>query len=165
MIKISAIGDILASVLAEDKNCVVFLHNTRNEETASQILREGFRFENQITYSTDRINHNDKVEINYFLVERKEYGKYTVIIEIEKNLFNEFNKLSDKSDIHFEDIITVEKPVLSDNDEYVYTLSHHYIKGYLDIRTGKFIDNKDFNPSYKPDTYLSNYKRLKYGEE
>ena len=161
MIKISAVGDILASILAEDNNCIIFLHNTRKESTAEQILRKGFRFEDQIAYSTDRINPYDTVEINYFLVERKEYGKYTVIIEIEKELFTEINRLSDKSNIIFEDLLTVERPVLSDNDEFIYTLSHHYIKGYLDNHTGKFVENKEFNPSFKPDNYLRNYTRLK----
>ena len=63
-------GDKLISLLSQDKSCVVLLHNTDTLEKAKEILRSGFRFENQLTYSTDRINPGDTIEINYFLVER-----------------------------------------------------------------------------------------------
>ncbi|MFO7852226.1 MAG: hypothetical protein ACQERS_09060 [Bacteroidota bacterium] len=165
MIKISAAGNILASILARDTDRILFLHNTRDEDTAREIMNKGFQFEEQLTYSSDRINPKDIVEINYFLVERKEYGKYTVIIEIDKALHRKYLKLIDNSDIHFEEILTITMPVLSENDENIYTLSHHYVKGYLDIMTGKFIENKDFNPAYEPSLYMENYERLKGRDE
>ncbi|MEA1887725.1 MAG: hypothetical protein U9N72_11005 [Bacteroidota bacterium] len=158
-------GDILVSILARDADRILFLHNTRDEDTAREIMNKGFQFEDQLTYSTDRINPKDIVEINYFLVERKEYGKYTVIIEIDRALYKKYNKLIENSDIHFEELTTITKPVLSDNDENIYTLSHHYVKGYLDILTGKFIENRDFNPAYEPAVYLENYERLKGRDE
>jgi len=73
--------------------------------------------------------------------------------------------LVEKSDFHFEEILTITRPVLSDNDEYIYTLSHHYIKGYLDNLTGRFIENMDFNPRYEPPVYIENYKRLMRRDE
>ncbi|MEZ4999649.1 MAG: hypothetical protein R2744_02835 [Bacteroidales bacterium] len=38
---------------------------------------------------------------------------------------------------HFEDILSITKPVLGDDDEYIYTISPHYIKGTLTTRPGK----------------------------
>ncbi len=165
MIKMSTAGDILASILERDTGCLLFLHNTKDEETARQIMNEGFQFEEQLTYSTDQINPKDTVEINYFLVERKEYGKYTVIIEIDKALYKKYNYLIERSDIHFEELISLTLPVLSDNDEYIYTLAHYYVKGYLNNFTGKFTANKNFNPAYEPPVYLENYERLKSREK
>ncbi len=165
MIKMSAAGEILSSILERDNDCVLFLHNTIDEETARQIISKGFQYEEQLTYSTDQINPKDSVEINYFFVERKEYGNYTVIIEIDKELYRKYNQLVEKSDFHFEELLTITRPVLSDNDEYIYTLSHHYIKGYLDNLTGRFIENMDFNPTYEPPVYMENYERLMRRDE
>jgi hypothetical protein len=161
MIKISTAGEVLASILERDNECVLFLHNTKDEETARQIMTEGFQFEEQLTYSTDQINPNNTVEINYFFVERKEYGKYTVIIEFDRALYKKYSSLAEKSDVHFEQILTITLPVLSDNDEFIYTIAPHHVKGYLDNNTGKFIENKDFNPAYEPPVYMENYERLK----
>ncbi|MBS0010097.1 MAG: hypothetical protein KFF49_01720 [Bacteroidales bacterium] len=161
MIKMSLAGEILASILENDSDCILFLHNTRDEDTAKQIMNAGFRFEEQLTYSTDRINPLDTVEINYFLVERKEYGKYTVIIEIDKNLFRKYNSMAENEKLHFEELLSVTPPVLSDNEEYIYTLANSYVKGYLDITSGKFYSNKDFNPSWEAPVYHENYERLK----
>ena len=164
MLNTSTAGDILANILSEDISSIIFLHNTRNEEIARCILKKGFQFEEQLAYSADRVNAGDAVEINYFLVERKEYGKYTIIIEIDKELFRKYNYLAERSDMHLEDLITVTAPELSDNDEYIYTLAHYYIKGYLDNNTGKFYENKEFNPSWESPLYIENYNRLK-GQE
>jgi hypothetical protein len=125
------------------------------------IMTEGFRFEEQLTYSTDRVNPRDPVEISYFLVERKEYGSYTMIIEINKDIFKKFNYLADSADLHFEDLISIETPVLSDNDEFVYKLSPRYIKGFFNNKTGNLILNPDFNPSYESPVYIKNFNRLK----
>ncbi len=161
MIKMSSVGDILVSVVSNDTDKILFLHNTRHEETAVKIMKEGFRFEEQLTYSSDRINPSDSVEINYFLVERKEYGKFTIVLEIDKSLFRKYNYLAEKSDISFEELISITIPSLSDNDEFIYTLDPHYIKGYLDSATGRFHANKTFDPSYESPVYVENFNRLK----
>ncbi|MCD4768590.1 MAG: hypothetical protein K8R35_00280 [Bacteroidales bacterium] len=153
-------GDKLVDVLSGIHNCILFLHNTNNIETAKMIMEQGFRYESQMTYSTDRVSPNDPVEINYFLVERKEYGDYTIIIQIERSLFRQYHLLAETAELHFEEIFNVSVPVLGDNDEYIYTLSPRYIKGIFNKKTGAMIDNPDFNPSYDAPEYLENYNRL-----
>ena len=37
----------------------------------------------------------DQVEINYFLVERKEYGDYTIVIEIDKKHYKQYSQLAE----------------------------------------------------------------------
>jgi len=153
-------GDILASLLNKDNSCIVLLHNTNSLTRAKSIMSSGFKFESQLTYSTDRINPNDVIEINYFLVERKEYGDYSIILEIDKILFKQYSRLAESSEINIEDIITVEESYLSDNDEYVYTLAHYYVKCIFNNKTGEYINNPVFDPSYDSPDYLENYNKL-----
>ncbi|MDX2413938.1 MAG: hypothetical protein QNK33_01990 [Bacteroidales bacterium] len=153
-------GEKLFEVLAKDKSCIVLLHNTDTLSKAKGILINGFKFENQLTYSTDRVNPRDIIEINYFLVERKEYGDYTIIIEINKEILNQYSRLAETSDLTFEEIISTEKPELSDNDEFVYTLSHYYIKGIFNNKTGEMLVNPVFDAAYDSPHYLENFNML-----
>ena len=56
-------GDKLSRLLSKDNSCIVLLHNTPSLQKAKNIMREGFRYESQLTYSTDRVNPEDTVEI------------------------------------------------------------------------------------------------------
>lgn len=154
------IGDRLSQLLSKDDSCLVLLHNTGTIERARKIMTHGFKFESQLTYSTDRVNPKDQVEINYFLVERKEYGDFTIVIEIDKNLFKKYSQLAESSDLNIEDILTYEEPYLSDNDEYVYVLSHYYIKCIFNNKTGEVKMNPVFDPAFNNPDYLNNYNRL-----
>jgi len=160
-----ATGEKLAKILACDSGCVIFLHNTRTEAVANKILTEGFTFQNQLYYSTDRINPNDPVEISYFLVERKDYGDFTIIIEISRNLFKKIRSLAEVTGHHFEDILSITEPVLSEDDELIYTISPHYIKGYFNNKTGVMTPNPGFNPEYMASIYLDNLNRIRNGEQ
>ena len=153
-------GEKLLSILSNDKSCIVLLHNTDSLEKANAIVKGGFRFENQLTYSTDRINPSDPVEINYFLVERKEYGDFTIIIEISREIFKQYSSLAENSNLNFEEILNVEEPFLSENDEYVFTLSQYYIKGIFNNKTGETYLNPVFDPSFDSPEYLANFKKL-----
>lgn len=160
-----ASGEKLAKILACDNECVIFLHNTRTEAIAKKIVEEGFTFQNQLYYSTDRINPKDSVEISYFLVERKDYGDFTIIIEISRSLFKKVCAIAEESDHHFEDILSISEPIYGDDDEYIYTLSPHYIRGYYNNKTGDLVTNPLFNPDYLSPIYLENLNRINNEKE
>lgn len=145
-----AAGEKLAKILACDNGCVIFLHNTRSEAIARKIMNEGFTFQNQLYYSTDRINPNDQVEISYFLVERKDYGDFTIIIEISKKLFKQICHIAESSGHHFEEVLSITEPVMGDDDDYIYTISPHYIKGFFNNKTAHFEANPGFDPEFLP---------------
>ncbi len=153
-------GDKLSQLITKDNSSIVLLHNTNSIDNARNIMIKGFKFESQLTYSTDRINPKDQVEINYFLVERKEYGDYTIVMEINKKLFKQYSQLAESSELNLEDIITIEEPYLSDNDEYVYLLSHYYVKCIFNNKTGEVYMNPVFDPAFNSPDYLNNFKRL-----
>lgn len=157
----SKAGEKLTGLVNRNNTCIVLLHNTDKLHKAKSILRNGFKFESQLTYSTDRINPNDIVEINYFLVERKEYGDFTIVMEIDKEIMRRYSALAESANLNFEDIFTIEEPYLSDNDEMVYTLSHYYIKCILNNKTGEVCENPVFDPGFDSLIYTDNFNRLK----
>jgi hypothetical protein len=148
-------GEILAHILNNQGNCYFFLHNTKEKGIAEKIMREGFVFENQLPHSTDRVNPNEPIEITYFLFQRKDYGSYTIIIAIPKATYDLYTRYSNDHDTGIEEVITVTEPVIGDNDELVYTISHKHILGYFIIKTAEFIKNDSWDPSFIASNFTS----------
>ncbi|HCI55049.1 MAG TPA: hypothetical protein PLN06_02840 [Bacteroidales bacterium] len=141
-------GEILAEILSEFDDCYFFLHNTREQNIAEKIMKEGFRYESQLPHSTDRVNPKEPIEITYFLFQRKEYGIYTIVIAIPKETYERYIRLSDLLDIPVEEVMSTEKPWLNDNDEIVYTLSAKHILGYFNNKTSEFLMNPLWDPYF-----------------
>ena len=141
-------GEILATALKNFKNCYFFLHNTKEICIAETILNEGFVFENQLSHSTDHINPNDQVEITYFLFQRKDYGLYTIIIAIPKNIFEIYSGVSKKNGVGIEEVISLTEPYYGDNDELVFTISPKHILGFFNNKTAEFYQNSIWDPLY-----------------
>jgi len=151
-------GEILADILKEYDFCYFFLHNTRDEDVAEKIMKEGFRFESQLPHSTDRVNPSEPIEIIYFLFQRKEYGIYTIVLAIPKETYDRYLRIADYLDLTIEELMSTEKPWYSDNDELVYTISPKHILGYFNNKTAEFVKNKLWDPHYDITTEKS-FKR------
>jgi hypothetical protein len=141
-------GELLASILKNFKDCCFFLHNTKDFDVVENIMNEGFIFERQLAQSTDRVNPNEAIEISYFLVQRKDYGSFTVIIAIPKVIFDSYTGVSNKKDVCIEEVLTVTDPYWGDNDELIYTLSPKHILGYFNIKTSEFYQNRNWDPFF-----------------
>jgi hypothetical protein len=141
-------GEILASILNNFKDCCFFLHNTKEFDIVESIMNEGFIFESQLTRSSDRVSPNDPIEVTYFLLQRKDYGTYTVIIAIPKVIYDIYTVISHSKDIGIEDVLSVSDPYYGDNDELIYTLSPKHILGYFNIKTSDFYQNRNWDPFY-----------------
>ena len=141
-------GELLASILKNFKDCCFFLHNTKEFDVVENIMNEGFIFERQLAHSTDRVNPNEPIEISYFLVQRKDYGSFTVIIAIPKVIFDSYTGVSNKKDVCIEEVLTVTDPYWGDNDELIYTLSPKHILGYFNIKTSEFYQNRNRDPFF-----------------
>jgi hypothetical protein len=146
-------GEILAEILNSYGNCYFFLHNTKEKSIADKILTEGFIFENQLPHSTDRVNPNEPIEVTYFLFQRKDYGTYTMIIAVPKEIYDSYTKFSSQHDIGIEEVITMTEPVYGDNDELIYTISPKHVLGYYNNKTGEFFYNQNYDPDF--DTLFS----------
>jgi hypothetical protein len=141
-------GEILASILKEYADCYFFLHNTREFSVAVKIMNEGFIFENQLSHSTDRVNPNEPIEITYFLFQRKEYGNYTVVIAIPKDVYDKYTNVSDSYNTGIEEVMTITNPWSGDNDELMYVISPSHVLGYFSIRTAEFVTNPKWDAAY-----------------
>jgi hypothetical protein len=152
-------GEILASVLKSYDDCLFFLHNTKELSVVGKIMNEGFIFENQLLHSTDQVNPNQPIEITYFLFHRKEYGQYTVVLAIPKDIYRIYSDLSDSNNTGIEEVITTTEPYFSDNDELIYMVSPRHVLGYFDTITSEFIKNINWDPSFNNSAYRSPSKR------
>jgi hypothetical protein len=134
-------GEILAAVMNTFENCYFFLHNTKEKSIAEKIMQDGFIFENQLPHSTDRVNPAEPIEVTYFLFQRKDYGSFTIIIAVSKNIYDKYTGLSNQYDLGIEDIMTISRPAYGDNDELIYTISPKHILGYFNNKTSEFVRN------------------------
>jgi hypothetical protein len=141
-------GEILAAILKNFKDCYFFLHNTKEFDVVETIMNEGFIFESQLAHSTDSINSNEPIEITYFLIQRKDYGLYTVIIAIPKVIFEIYTSVSNKRGVGIEEVVSITEPCYGDNDELIYTLSPKHILGYFNIKTSEFYQNRNWDPFF-----------------
>jgi hypothetical protein len=153
-------GEILASILKDFKDCYFFLHNTGEFNVVESIISGGFIFESQLSHSTDYVNPNDPVEITYFLLQRKEYGSYTIIIAIPKKIYKIYLDAANKYNAELEEIVTITLPYLGNNDELIYTLSPKHVLGYFDIRTSEFCQNNNWDPFFNNCQIKSPGKKL-----
>jgi hypothetical protein len=141
-------GEILAAIMNSYKDSYFFLHNTKELNIVEKIENEGFVFESQLPRSTDRVNPNDPVEVSYFLLQRKDYGTFTIIIAIPKTTYDLYATLSNNNDIGIEEVITITEPYYGDNDELIYTLSPKHVLGYFNINTSEFHRNRHWDPLF-----------------
>lgn len=141
-------GEILAAILRNFKDCHFFLHNTKDFSVVESIMNEGFIFESQLPNSTDRVNPYEPIEVTYFLFQRKDYGSYTIIIAIPKDIYEIYTEVSNNNDTGIEEVFSVTEPVYGDNDELLYTVSPKHILGYFNIKTTEFYQNKNWDPFF-----------------
>jgi hypothetical protein len=141
-------GEILASILRDFKDCYFSLHNTKDFSIVEKIMEEGFIFESQLPHSSDRVNPNEPIEITYFLFQRKDYGWFTMIIAIPKNIYEKYSEVSNLYDTGIEEVMTITEPYFGDNDELMYTISPKHILGYFNIKTAEFFKNVNWDPTY-----------------
>jgi hypothetical protein len=141
-------GEILASILKNFRGCLFFLHNTRELNVAEKIMNDGFIFENQLVHSSDRVNPNEPIEITYFLLQRKDYGPYTVVIAIPTVTYENYSAASVRTNVSLEEVITITDPFYSDNDELMFTVSPKHILGYFNNKTSEFFQNRNWDPFF-----------------
>lgn len=145
----------------ECKNDVVtFLHNTKTQKTAEQIIREGFEFQSHLDYTTDVVSAKDPVTIKYFTIVRQAYGNYTMVIQISKQLIEDYSQTLVNLSHHFSEILSVKPPYIGPEDDPIYCLAPHFIKGYIDTLTGTFVANPNFNATLKIPIFEENMKTI-----
>ena len=135
-----------------------FLHTTPSREFADGIMMNGFEFENHLMHTTDQISGFDLVELNYFLMIRRNYGQFTIVIS--DKLILDFTKRLRSFNCHFSEALTKFPPRINDEDNPVYTLPEQFIKGYFNQYTLEKIHNPIFDSHYMSPIFEENIVRL-----
>ena len=137
-----------------------FLHNTISEEMARHIMQGGLIFENHLLNTSDHVSGTDLVELNYFRTIRKYYGDYTVVIQMNARLVEDFSHRLRQTKYHFSEALSKTRPTYTKEDNPVYILPEQFIRGFFDHRKKKGIENPRFDPFFFPLFFEDNLQRL-----
>ena len=154
---------IINYIFKDKEERKVFIHYTREEEVARKILKEGFRFKYSFYKTADKV-FKDKLYLIYKHNHNKYFGKYVVVISFSRDIYDLYAKKLKRIALPgtaVEQVLTEAPPYMDDNEEVVYTLSNHFLKGYFNYEDGTIIDNPDFNPDYRAPVFDQNLEKIK----
>lgn len=138
--------DILMKTIASENEVLTFLHNAPSKDAAENILKEGFRFNSHIDYSTDNVSAKDEVTVKYFALTRQAYGSYTIIIQIARSIIEKYSSVLENTQHHFSEVLTVAEPYPTSDDEFIYQLAPQFVKGYIYSQECQLVLNSRFDP-------------------
>lgn len=150
--------------ISSNHDVLKYLHNTSDEEIANSIMQDGFRFESRLDYTTDMVSGNDIVQIEYFKLIRKKYGKYTMVLHIGKNIVDKYNLLLKNTIYFFYEVLSTVEPELSQDGESMFVLHPQFVKGYYDHEKKIGIINPKFNPTNDLPEFQQNLQDLISGK-
>jgi hypothetical protein len=150
-------------ILENDEKLKIYMHYTRYEADAMNILRVGFRFVNSF-YKTALPVTRDKLDMIIKHNSQKHYGHYLVIISISNETVIRFSSEIETAglrNVSFENVLTEELPLRNENSEPVYILPRQFIKGYVNHITGEITRNPNFDPYYISPAFEKNFLTMK----
>jgi hypothetical protein len=150
-------------ILGNDKDQRIYMHYTKDEDDAKSILQDGFKFADSF-YKTALPVSKDKLDMTIKHNSRKFFGEYIIIISISDDIVNYYSMELEKAGIKnylFENILTEAPPVRNENSDLIYQLASQFIKGYINHRTGKIVNNPGFDPWYNSQNFMKNIDLLK----
>lgn len=150
-------------ILENDNKLKIYMHYTRDEADAQNILKTGFRFANSF-YKTALPVTRDKLDMIIKHNSQKYYGHYLIIISISIETVKYFSaeiKKAGLKNISFENILTESAPLRNENGEPVYLLPHQFIKGYINHLTGEITKNPDYDPAFNSSAFEKNLLTIK----
>lgn len=150
-------------LLENEKDSRIFMHYTKNENDARNILKEGFKFADSF-YKTALPVTRDKLDLLIKHNGRKSFGDYIVVISFDRYIFNHYSALLKKNgfeDYSVENVLTEKPPFLNENSDMVYLLSNRFVKGYINHQNGEITRNQEFNSSYNSPVFEKNLGLLR----
>lgn len=137
---------LYAFLMVNAKEYRTFLHVTDTEENAKSICENGFRYVDNFYKTVDEFYNGNIDTLNWLRIQRQAYGKFVIIIQIDKEVF--------KSCGHDIDHLGVAAGKNSDEED-VTVMKREYVHGYLNENNQTIKVNTFFNPNLSP------FKKLK----
>ncbi len=150
----------LIKIIDCKNDVVTFLHNTKTKETADKIIKHGFEFQSHLDFTTDVVSAKDPITIKYFSIVRQAYGDYTIIIQISKQIIEDFSAPLVKKAHHFSEVLTVKPPIINAEEDMIYCLAPNFVKGYINVHSAEFVANPTFNSSLILPEFNQNLNRI-----
>lgn len=152
----------LSFVLENISETKTFIHYTREEADAANILKEGFRYADSF-HKTALPVTNDKLDLLIKHNSRKSFGSYMIIISISAKIFDHYASEIERRGLKGtepENILTEKPAERNDNGDLSYFLPNKFIKGYVNHITGEIFPNPEFEPTYHSPVFNNNLNRL-----
>ena len=137
-------------LLGNLKDSRIFIHYTREEDVAGEILRNGFMFADSF-YKTALPVTGDRLDLLVKHNNRKSFGDFLIVICISNDLYDHYNSeisLRELKEVSVENILTEKAPSRNENSDVMYLLPNKFVKGFINHRTGEIKPNPEFNPGY-----------------
>jgi hypothetical protein len=150
-------------LLENEKDVKIYIHYTKEEKDARNILKEGFRFADSF-YKTALPVTNDKLDLLIKHNSRKSFGNYLIILCLSDKIVNHYSaELNEKGlkSYSVENVLTVAPPFRNENADIVYQLSNKFVKGFINYQTGEITRNPDYDPLYDSPVFEKNLELLK----
>ncbi|MGA1977686.1 MAG: hypothetical protein ABSG89_07495 [Bacteroidales bacterium] len=155
----------LGFLLEDEMNSKIFIHYTREEEDAMNIIREGFRFADSFYKTALPVTH-DRLDLLMKHNSRKSFGDYLIILSISEKIFSLYSSEIDKFGLKgfsVENILTEVPPYYNENGDLIYLLPNKFVKGMINHKTGEIISNPEYNPMYNSPLFGRNIDQMKAG--
>lgn len=149
-------------LFGNNKGTKIFIHYTRDEGDARNIIKEGFRFADSFYKTALRIS-NDKLDLLVKHNSRKSFGDYLIVLCLANRITEHYaSELEKKGLLNYsvENVLTEASSYRDENSDYVYILSKRFVKGFINHRTGEVVRNPDFNPLYDSPQFRENLENL-----
>lgn len=153
----------LGFLLENHKNSRIFIHYTKEEHDADNIIKEGFLFADSF-YKTALPVSDDKLDLLIKHNGRKSFGNYMIILCFSDRIFTHYSAELDRYGLKgysVENVLTETLPFRNENADIIYRLSNRFVKGYINHQTGEIIPNPEFNPLYDSPSFEKNLELLR----
>jgi hypothetical protein len=149
-------------LLEDEKNSRIYIHYTKEEADARNIIKEGFLFADSFYKTALPVSH-DRLDLLIKHNGRKSFGDYMVIICISEKLFHHYSDELDRKNLKgfaVENVLTVAAPFRNENADLIYRLSNKFVKGFINHHTGEIFTNPEYNPRYDSVLFTNNLTLL-----
>jgi hypothetical protein len=150
--------DIQNFIFKEEQTCKIFLHYTKERETAENIIHSGFKFVDSFYKTAENIFQNE-TDFIYKHNSLKPFGNFIIVICISNKIFDYYTKEINKTrnkDMIVEQVLTESPPVLNEDADTEYILVNKYIKGFINYENVEIVENPEFDPYYDSNQFSKN---------
>lgn len=145
-------------LLENERASKIYIHYTREEYIARNIIKSGFLFVDSF-YKTALPVTQDRLDLLMKHNSRKSFGDYMMVICLGNKIADRYSSEIEKKSlkgISLENVLTDEPASKNENADMVYLLPNKFVKGFINHQTGEIMANPEFDPNYDSPGFMKN---------